>query len=203
MYGEGFSSSVSTSSFVNIQPGGCARRATLTAILEAYLCRHSARATSASSDSLGDVVNARDSEGRTPLYIACQFGHVECARFLVGNGAKRTLADYKGSTPLHVCVCRTNSIDALDALRKAQRAAAPPLYLQFSTACRLPLPRVTWGSSSCCSLSSWRSWHTSVSQRGPRSSSQGVHLQAVMGQPHMSPSKWSCHVLRQQAAPVL
>jgi ankyrin repeat protein len=83
-------------------PVGCACRAALETILDAYLCRHSARASSASSDSLGHVVNARDSEGRTPLYIACQFGHVECARFLVGNGAKRLTPDHKGNTPLHV-----------------------------------------------------------------------------------------------------
>ncbi|KAF5837067.1 ankyrin repeat-containing domain protein [Dunaliella salina] len=47
------------------------------------------------------LINAIDAEGRTPLSLASEHGHVDCARFLLANGADRLIADHKGNTTLH------------------------------------------------------------------------------------------------------
>ena len=50
----------------------------------------------------GADVNQADEEGRTPLYIACQNGHVDAARLLLGKGADVDRARESGATPLWI-----------------------------------------------------------------------------------------------------
>ena len=50
----------------------------------------------------GADVNQADEEGRTPLYIACQNGHVDAARLLLDKGADVNWAAQYGRTPLFV-----------------------------------------------------------------------------------------------------
>ena len=40
-------------------------------------------------------------DGVTPLYFACEFGHVDIARLLLDNGAEIDKADKDGHTPLY------------------------------------------------------------------------------------------------------
>jgi ankyrin repeat protein len=49
----------------------------------------------------GADVNAKASEGRTPLYWPSQSGHLETVRLLLENGANIAAADKDGQTPLH------------------------------------------------------------------------------------------------------
>ena len=41
-------------------------------------------------------------DGRTPLYVACESGHLDAARACVDSGAGVDLADVHGATPLMV-----------------------------------------------------------------------------------------------------
>jgi ankyrin repeat protein len=46
-------------------------------------------------------VNARDKEGRTPLYIAAREGYRNCVDYLIKNGAETGIRDKEGMTILH------------------------------------------------------------------------------------------------------
>jgi len=48
--------------------------------------------------------DARDEDGRTPLYIAAANGSVEVARLLLKHGADVNARAIDGSTPLHLAV---------------------------------------------------------------------------------------------------
>lgn len=49
-----------------------------------------------------DDVDATDAEGKTPLLLALEGGHLEVARHLIAMGATLDDADDEGRTPLHV-----------------------------------------------------------------------------------------------------
>ena len=47
-------------------------------------------------------VDAREKLGkRTALQLACEYGHLECVKLLLRNGADRELGDKIGDTALH------------------------------------------------------------------------------------------------------
>jgi ankyrin repeat protein len=50
----------------------------------------------------GAEVDRASKDGRTPLFIACQVGHVDAARLLLDNGASVYEADEDGDTPLSI-----------------------------------------------------------------------------------------------------
>jgi ankyrin repeat protein len=50
---------------------------------------------------LGVSLESVDSDGRTPLHVACCYGYGELARFLISKGAKASAKDYCGLFPLH------------------------------------------------------------------------------------------------------
>ncbi len=52
-------------------------------------------------DKAPDLLDARDAEGRTALWVACRHGQEAVARLLVERGADANAADRGGSTPLH------------------------------------------------------------------------------------------------------
>ena len=74
----------------------------------------------------GAAVNQADSSGCTPLYVACQEGHLECARLLLEAGAAVDQADEDGSTPL-LMACHQGHLEVAELLSShgASRAATP------------------------------------------------------------------------------
>ena len=50
----------------------------------------------------GAEVDSADTNGYTPLCIACSHGHAEVASRLLGAGAEVDHADTDGDTPLHL-----------------------------------------------------------------------------------------------------
>lgn len=61
----------------------------LASIVETLLCQVSTPEEGGASSSfedaqalVGEVINSKDAEGRTPLVIACGHGHVQCARWV-------------------------------------------------------------------------------------------------------------------------
>ena len=64
----------------------------------------------------GAEVDRADEDGFTPLYIACQNGHVDAARLLLEKGAEVDRATKKGSTPLGIAQKKGHS--AIIALLK-------------------------------------------------------------------------------------
>lgn len=52
--------------------------------------------------SLHSVVNSQTKNGATPLYLACQEGHLEVVQYLVKDcGADPSIRANDGMTPLH------------------------------------------------------------------------------------------------------
>lgn len=68
----------------------------------------------------GAVVDARDSEGRTPLLLAVQLGRADLARALLDHGADPKAADSAGRTPLELA----RQLQRADLVDLLQRAAA-------------------------------------------------------------------------------
>ncbi len=66
----------------------------------------------------GADINARDSNGTTPLLLAIQWGHPEIAKFLIARGADVHLKNNKGVTPLHAAT-QYHSADVVEALKAA------------------------------------------------------------------------------------
>ncbi|EOD30835.1 hypothetical protein EMIHUDRAFT_365236, partial [Emiliania huxleyi CCMP1516] len=64
--------------------------------------------------------------GATPLHVACQQGHVECARLLLEAGAAIDQADEQGATPLFAA-CQDGHLEVAKLLSSygASRAATP------------------------------------------------------------------------------
>ena len=48
------------------------------------------------------VVNRRDEAGRTPLYVACQYGNIDIVKALLEQDADPEIANRNGYTPLMV-----------------------------------------------------------------------------------------------------
>ena len=53
----------------------------------------------------GADMDKATNSGRTPLFIACQVGHLEAVRLLVGKGSSPNLARSDEQTPLIAAVC--------------------------------------------------------------------------------------------------
>ena len=72
----------------------------------------------------GANVNARDSEGKTPLHFAAQQGTLQAVEWLLKNGADVNAKDNKGVTPLSLTKFRNRGRevekrkDIADLLRK-------------------------------------------------------------------------------------
>ena len=57
-----------------------------------------------------------DEFGRTPLWLACQDGHVDAARLLLDKGADVNRADKDGTTPLDKAKCRPGCESSMHTL---------------------------------------------------------------------------------------
>ncbi|CAH0379835.1 unnamed protein product [Pelagomonas calceolata] len=68
-----------------------------------------AAATDTRADAVAEVDKANEN-CQTPLYIACQNGHVDTARLLLDNGAEVDKANENGVTPLYIA-CEKGHID--------------------------------------------------------------------------------------------
>ncbi|KAJ9552998.1 hypothetical protein OSB04_017043 [Centaurea solstitialis] len=68
----------------------------------------------------GASVDAKDSEGRTPLHWAVDRGHLEVAELLLNKNADVNIKDNEGQTPLHyAAVCDREAIGELLVKRNA------------------------------------------------------------------------------------
>lgn len=65
----------------------------------------------------GGSVNAADWSGRTPLMLALEAGHLDCARTLLCAGASMSVSDKRGETAVVKCVLK-NQEACLDLLLK-------------------------------------------------------------------------------------
>ena len=81
----------------------------------------------------GGRVDEGDRWGCTPLFIACQYGHLEVARLLVEKGADMDKANDAGATPLFLA-CRKGHLEVVQLLvergadtDKATNSGATPL----------------------------------------------------------------------------
>lgn len=72
----------------------------MVAVLENLICQETSGSNA--NAAMDNIINLRDIRGQTPLSLACAMGHTECVRFLLTNGADRTLPDLKGNLPLHL-----------------------------------------------------------------------------------------------------
>lgn len=63
----------------------------------------------------GDVVNAKDDFGSTPLKVAARKGHHDVCKFLVHHGAELQARDWNGETALHEA-CRHGHLMTVSAL---------------------------------------------------------------------------------------
>lgn len=48
-------------------------------------------------------INSKDSQGNTPLHLACEEGHGDCAVLLLNNGADQDRLNANGKTPIELC----------------------------------------------------------------------------------------------------
>ena len=67
------------------------------------------------------VAKPSPAQGATPLLIACQQGHLECARLLLEAGAAKDQACNDGTTPLYIA-CQQGYLDIARLLLEADAA---------------------------------------------------------------------------------
>ena len=89
----------------------------------------------ARSDS-ENILDQRDYEGRTPLFLAAQAGHLKVVKLLVARGAGINASDSSDSTPLAAAYHRShdavvNYLLSLGASLDARRSGATPEELAF------------------------------------------------------------------------
>ena len=75
------------------------------------------------------AANKANENGATPLYIACDKGHVDAARLLLDKGAAVDRAREDGWTPLRIAKSKGHS--AVVALLKEWGATEPALSAQL------------------------------------------------------------------------
>ena len=57
-----------------------------------------------------DIVNSSDTEGNTPLHIACMYKHLELVKFLTEDRqCSHNVKNQRGELPLHIACCREQS----------------------------------------------------------------------------------------------
>ena len=60
-------------------------------------------------------LDARNEEGATALYIACQYDEKDCLQLLLGHGADAEITVDTGDTPLHIA-CQEGHVDCVAVL---------------------------------------------------------------------------------------
>ena len=72
----------------------------------------------------GVDINKEDDFQETPLYIACENGHLEVVKLLIKNGADINKADENQATPLYI-VCQNGHLGVVKLLLKNNETATP------------------------------------------------------------------------------
>lgn len=70
------------------------------------------------SSTLRLYIDAQDEDGKTPLHLASEQGHIACVEILVNHGADFFLVNYLGQLPLHAAIQNGHS-QCVDILLKA------------------------------------------------------------------------------------
>jgi ankyrin repeat protein len=63
-----------------------------------------------------ELLDGRDNNGRTPLHLACQQGHLDVVRILISYGASLELIDNEGRTPLDLAAGHEPVLEYLASL---------------------------------------------------------------------------------------
>lgn len=100
---------------VNRQPERAAR---LAAFLRAA-AEGVADSVSRMLEQTPDLLDARDAEGRTALWLACRAGQEQVVRLLVKRGSDVDASDRGGSTPLHAVALFDRSVVVAPLLKEA------------------------------------------------------------------------------------
>ena len=84
-------------------------------------------------------MDARDSNGTSPLYASCHNGHMGVVRALLAAGAKVDLQDNDGCTALYIA-CQNGHVNVVQTLLSAgaqanlqRNTGASPLYAGETT----------------------------------------------------------------------
>ena len=88
-----------------------------------------------SAISAGMTADLAKNDGATPLFVACQLGHVDIARMLIEKGADGGQARNDGVSPLFMAcqnghrVCAQLRLDAGGSVNQAKENGTTPLFM--------------------------------------------------------------------------